>query len=168
MRSAVYAWFQVYVGLEAEAATLSCYQAEFMHGLLQTRDYARAVHRASLPAATEEAIEQLVEVRMARQELLTSSDAPQLWLVLNEAVLRRVVGGRGVMHEQLTRLAEAASLPTVTLQVIPFSNGAHASMDGSFSVLGFPEDTPIRRWCTSSTRLARSISKNGKKSAAIH
>jgi hypothetical protein len=138
---AIPSWFQVYVGLEAEAASLSCYQAEFMHGLLQTRDYARAVHRASMPTTADETIEQLVEVRMARQELLTSPDAPQLWLILNEAVLRRVVGGPAVMHEQLTSLAEAASMPTVTLQVLPFSNGAHASMDGSFTVLSFPNDT---------------------------
>ena len=133
-------WFQVYVGLEAEAATINCYRAEFMHGLLQTRDYARAVHRASLPSARDEEIEQLVEVRMARQELLTSDDAPQLWLILNEAVLRRVVGGCAAMHAQLERLSDATGLPSVTVQVIPFSSGAHASMDGSFTILGFSDD----------------------------
>jgi hypothetical protein len=138
---AIPSWFQVYVGLEAEATTRSSYYAEFMPGLLQTREYALAVHRASLPAATDEVIQQLVEVRMARQELLTSPDAPELWLILNEAVLRRVVGGNAVMHEQLTRLAEAASMPTVTIQVLPFSSGAHAAMDGSFSVLGFANET---------------------------
>jgi hypothetical protein len=138
---AIPSWFQVYVGLEAEASSLSCYQAEYMHGLLQTREYARTVHRASLPNASDEEIEQLVEVRMARQDLMASPDAPQLWLVLNEAVLRRVVGGPAVMHEQLIWLAEAASMPTVTLQILPFSDGAHASMDSSFTVLGFPEDT---------------------------
>jgi Domain of unknown function (DUF5753) len=74
----------------------------------------------------------MVEVRIARQELLTAPDAPQTWLVLNEAVIRRVVGGRAVMHAQLTRLAEAsANLPSTTLQVVPFDAGAHASMDGS-------------------------------------
>src|SRR5215472_620634 len=114
-------WFEVYVGLEADATTRSAYHAEFVPGLLQTADYARAVHRAFLIAATDEEIEQRVKVRMARQELLTGPDSPQAWLVLNEAVIRRVVGGRGVMRAQLTRLAEAsASLPNLTLQVVPF------------------------------------------------
>lgn len=133
-------WFQVYVGLEGEASTINCYRSEFMHGLLQTEGYARAVHRAALPNATEEEIDALVQVRMARQELLTGEDPPHLWLILNEAVLRRVVGGREVMREQLLRLAEASHLPSVTVQVIPFANGAHAAMDGSFIVLGFPGD----------------------------
>ena len=87
--------------------------------------------------------EQRVKMRMTRQELLTSDDAPQLWLVLNEAVIRRQVGGRATMHEQLTRLIEAASLPNVTLQVVPFSVGAHPAMDGSFSILGFPEPADL-------------------------
>lgn len=133
-------WFQIYVGLEAEASALNCYRPEFVDGLLQTRDYARAVHRASLPNATTEQIEQLVEVRMARQDLLVSDDAPHLWLILNEAVIRRQVGGPAVMYEQLERLAEVADLPSVTLQVVPFANGAHAAMDGGFTVLEFPDD----------------------------
>jgi transcriptional regulator with XRE-family HTH domain len=134
-------WFEVYVGLEAEATGLSSYDAEFVPGLLQTGDYARAVHRASLINASDEEIEQWVKVRMARQELLTSADAPQYWLVLNEAVIRRVVGGRSVMHEQLLRLAEATKQPNLTLQVVPFSAGAHAAMDGSFIILSFPDPT---------------------------
>ncbi len=132
-------WFEVYVGLEAEAATLNCYHTEFVNGLLQTRDYASAVHRAWLPTATDEEIEQLVQVRMARQELLTSPDGPHLWLVFNEAVLRRLVGGRAVMHDQLLRLVDASTLPNVTIQVMPFSGGAHSAMDGSFNILGFPD-----------------------------
>jgi transcriptional regulator with XRE-family HTH domain len=136
---AVREWFEVYVGLEAEAATLNCYHTEFVNGLLQTRDYARAVHRAWLPTATDEEIEQLVNVRMARQELLTSPDGPHVWLVFNEAVLGRLVGGRAVMHEQLLRLVDASTLPNVTIQVMPFSGGAHSAMDGSFNILGFPD-----------------------------
>jgi transcriptional regulator with XRE-family HTH domain len=132
-------WFEVYVGLEAEAATKSEYTPEFVPGLLQTRDYASAVHRATLPTATDDEIERLVSVRMTRQELLASSDALHPWFIINEAVLRRVVGGHAIMREQLTRLAEASLLPNVTLQVVPFSGGAHASMDGSFSILGFPD-----------------------------
>jgi transcriptional regulator with XRE-family HTH domain len=134
-------WFEVYVGLEAEATDKSSYAAEFVPGLLQTADYARAVHRAALVDASEQEVEQLVKVRMARQELLASEDGPQQWLVLNEAVIRRLIGGRAVMHAQLVRLVEATSLPNVTIQVVPFNAGAHSAMDGSFSILGFPEPT---------------------------
>jgi transcriptional regulator with XRE-family HTH domain len=132
-------WFQVFVGLEAEAATIWGYDAEFVPGILQTEEYARAVHRAQLVNASSEEIDRLVRVRMERQELLKSDDAPELWLVLNEAVIRRVVGGRDVMRAQLERLVEASSLPNVTLQIVPFSAGAHPAMDGTFKLLTFPE-----------------------------
>jgi hypothetical protein len=132
-------WFEVFVGLEAEAATIFCYDAEFVPGMLQTEEYARAIHRAQLFNASEEEIGRLVRVRMARQELLTSEDAPQLWLVINEAIIRRIVGGRDVMREQLKRLIEGSRLPNMTLQVVPFGAGAHPAMDGSFQLLGFPE-----------------------------
>lgn len=134
-------WFEIYVGLEAEAATISAYDAEFIPGLLQTADYTRAVHKAYLFTATDEDIEQRVQVRMARQERLTAGDGPHVWFVLNEAVIRRKAGGRAVMHHQLTRLAAAAELPNVTVQIVPFDVGAHPSMDGAFSILGFPEET---------------------------
>ena len=132
-------WFEVFVGLEAEAATIWGYDAEFVPGILQTEEYARAVHRAQLITATEDEIDRLVRVRMARQELLTSDDAPQVWLILNEAVIRRVVGSPQIMREQLSRLIDASKLPNVTLQVVPFAGGAHPAMDGSFTLLGFPE-----------------------------
>jgi hypothetical protein len=134
-------WFEVYVGLEAEAATIFAYDAEFVPGILQTEDYAWAVHQAQLIGATNGEIERLVKVRMARQEILRSTDAPQLWLILNEAVIRRVVGSGTVMRDQLDRLIEASRMPSLTLQVIPFNAGAHAAMDGSFSLVGFPEPT---------------------------
>lgn len=134
-------WFEVFVGLEAEAASIWGYDAEFVPGILQTEDYARAVHRAQLINATESDIDRLVRVRMERQKLLKSDDAPELWLVLNEAVIRRVVGGPAVMRAQLERLIEASRLPNVTLQIVPFSAGAHPTMDGSFNLLGFPEAT---------------------------
>jgi hypothetical protein len=134
-------WFEVYVGLEAEATAMSNYHAEFVPGLIQTEEHLRAVHRASLIGASDEEIEQLVRVRMARQELLVGADAPQCWLVLNEAVIRRIVGGRAVMHGQLLKLIEATKRPKLTLQVVPFSAGAHAAMDGSFSILSFPDPT---------------------------
>lgn len=134
-------WFQVFVGLEAEAASIYGYDAEFVPGILQTADYARAVHRAQLINAGEADIDRLVSVRMERQELLTSDDAPEVWLVLNEAVIRRVVGGNAVMRDQLKRLVEASRLQNVTLQIVPFSAGAHAAMDGMFNLLSFPEPT---------------------------
>lgn len=138
-------WFATYVGLEAEAATISAYRAETVPGLLQTRRYAAALHRAAMINATEDEIERHVTVRMERQARLKEPDAPTLWVVLNEAVTRRVVGERAVMHEQLLKLIEAARTPNITLQVLPFSAGAHASMDSAFSVLGFepPSDGEV-------------------------
>jgi transcriptional regulator with XRE-family HTH domain len=138
---AVPEWFATYVGLEAEASAIATYQAEIVPGLLQTQRYAAALHRAELMNATEEEIERHVAVRMERQARLTQPDAPQFWVVLNEAALRRVVGDRAVMHEQLLKLTEAASAPNITLQVLPFSAGAHASMDSAFSVVSFDPPT---------------------------
>jgi transcriptional regulator with XRE-family HTH domain len=134
-------WFATYVGLEAEAVTISSYRAETVPGLLQTERYAAALHRAAMVNATEEEIGRHVAVRMERQARLTQPDAPNFWVVLNEAVIRRIVGERAVMHEQLGKLIEAASAPNVTLQVLPFSSGAHASMDSAFSILGFDPPT---------------------------
>src|SRR5215472_10281458 len=138
-------WFATYVGLEAEATTISVYQAETVPGLLQTERYAAALHRAELMNATEEQIERHVALRMERQARLRQPDAPQFWIVLNEAVIRRIVGERAIMHEQLLRLAEAASAPNITLQVLPFSAGAHASMDSAFWILSFdpPTDSEV-------------------------
>jgi transcriptional regulator with XRE-family HTH domain len=138
---AVPEWFATYVGLEAEASTISTYQAETVPGLLQTQRYAVALHRAELMNATEEEIERHVAVRMERQARLKQPDAPQLWVVLNEAVLRRMIGERAIMHEQLAKLAEAAATPNITLQVLPFSAGAHASMDSAFSIISFDPPT---------------------------
>jgi len=138
---AVPEWFATYVGLEAEAAVISVYQAEIVPGLLQTQRYAVALHRAELMNATEEEIERHVAVRMERQARLKQPDAPHLWVVLNEAALRRVVGERAVMHEQLLKLTEAANAPNITLQVLPFSAGAHASMDSAFWIVSFDPPT---------------------------
>lgn len=138
---AVPEWFATYVGLEAEASTISAYQAEIVPGLLQTERYAAALHRAALMNATEEEIERHVAVRMERQARLRQPDAPQFWVVLNEAVIRRMIGERAVMHEQLVKLAEATNAPNITLQVLPFSAGAHASMDSAFSIVSFDPPT---------------------------
>jgi transcriptional regulator with XRE-family HTH domain len=135
--------FGTYVGLEAEAATLRVFEAQLVHGLLQTADYARALLRAGDRKASAEHIDRFTELRMKRQEVLERADDPlELWVILDEAVLRRPVGGRKVMRAQLGRLAEASELPNVTLQVLPFSQGAHPALDGPFGILEFPGGGP--------------------------
>jgi len=134
-------WFETYVGLEADATTLRTYESEVVPGLFQTEDYARTVYRTVMIKAGNDQIEKEVAVRMARQERLTGADAPQIWSVINEAVIRRVVGGPEIMRPQLVKLAQVSEWPNVTLQVLPFSAGAHAGMDGAFMILGFPEPT---------------------------
>jgi transcriptional regulator with XRE-family HTH domain len=138
---AVPEWFATYVGLEAEAVTISTYQAEIVPGLLQTRDYATALHRAELIGATEDEIGRHVDVRMERQSRLHEADGPKLWVVLSEAVIRRMVGDRATMHNQLMWLVEATSRPNITIQILPFTAGAHASMDSAFSIMSFDPPT---------------------------
>jgi transcriptional regulator with XRE-family HTH domain len=128
-----------YVGLEAAAASIRTYEPLVVPGLFQTTEYARAVVRALGPKLRPEEVERQVELRMARQLMLTQDDPPAVWAVLDEAVLRRPVGEHGVMGEQLHHLTEAAALPTVTIQVLPFPAGEHAGMYGAFTILGFPE-----------------------------
>jgi transcriptional regulator with XRE-family HTH domain len=138
--SAIPQWFQVYVGLEAEASSVRVYEAELVHGLLQTADYYRAFLRAAPAAAADDnEADRKIEVRLARQARLTAEDPPEYWAVLNEAVIRRVVGGAEVMRAQLDHIAEMAGLPHVNVQVLPFGAGVHPAMDGSFEILGFPE-----------------------------
>jgi transcriptional regulator with XRE-family HTH domain len=133
--------FETYVGLEADATTLRTYESEYVPGLLQTADYADAVIRATMLTASDEEVEKHVTVRMVRQERLTGPGAPEMWAVVSEAVIRRVVGGGPVMRAQLGRLVETRKQPNITLQVLPFSVGAHAGMDGAFMILGFPTPT---------------------------
>lgn len=130
---------------EDDAVSILQYAAQVVPGLLQTEDYAREVLLKIHYQASSEKLARRLEARLARQALLTSKDAPQYWVVLDEAVLRRVVGGRQVMHAQLQRLIDVAELPNVTLQVLPFSAGAHAGMDGEFTVLSYrdPEDPDV-------------------------
>jgi transcriptional regulator with XRE-family HTH domain len=128
-----------YVGLEAAAQSIRAYEQQVVPGLLQTEDYARAMIRAARPDITAGEVERRVSVRMARQSLLTQDDSIDLWVVLDEAVVSRPVGGDTVMRAQLQRLAEAADLPNVTIQVLSFEAGAHAGMDGTFAILDFPE-----------------------------
>jgi hypothetical protein len=132
-------WFRAYVDLESAATLIRTYEGQLVPGLLQTDDYMRAViHGAHLDESVEE-VGRRVRLRMARQTLLTGEHAPRLWAVVDEAALRRPVGGREVMRGQVERLIEAAKLPNVTLQVLGFDSGAHPGMVGSFSVLRFPD-----------------------------
>ena len=134
--------FDVYIGLEEAASQLSAYQPELVPGLLQTGRYARAVIQADNPGVAEEEISRRVHVRIARQALVRRQTAPpQLNLVLDEAILRRPVGGTQVMAAQLDSLAAAAALPNVALRVVPFRAGLHHGvMSGPFVILRFPPD----------------------------
>ena len=134
--------FADYVGLEAAAVSIRRYQSTVIPGLLQTRDYARIVHEVMIPKLTRERIDEFVEVRMTRQRLLTQNPAPRFWVVLDEAVLHRMVGGRQVMSAQLDRLIEVTDLPNVTMQIIPYEAGAHPAMDSTFSMLDFDGSVP--------------------------
>jgi transcriptional regulator with XRE-family HTH domain len=133
--------FDVYIGLEEAAARLLWYEAELVPGLLQTADYARALIHADKLGLDDDEIERRVQLRIARQSLITRVTAPpELRVVLNESILRRPVGGKEVMSAQLTRLAEVSGLPTVSLRVMPFDAGAHAGINsGPFVVLEFPK-----------------------------
>jgi hypothetical protein len=132
-------WFQSYLGLEAAVVLIRTYEVQFVPGLLQTRDYARAVVLLGYRTAPAEEIERRVSLRMARQQLLTRQDPPQLWAVVDEAALRRPIGGHEVMRAQIEALIDAAKLPSVRLQIIPFLAGGHAAAGGSFSILRFPD-----------------------------
>ena len=132
-------WFRTYVDLEQAATLIRSYEGQFVPGLLQTDDYMRAVVRGAHLEESGDEVGRRVRLRMARQILLTRQDPPRLWAVVDEAALRRPVGGREVMRGQLERLIEATKLPNVTLQILPFDSGAHPAMVGSFSVLRFPD-----------------------------
>lgn len=132
-------WFEAYVGLEEAASQLRSYEIQFVPGLLQTEDYARAVTLLGHYGAPDDEVKRRVALRMARQALLTGSRAPQLWAVVDEAVLRRPIGGPDVMRAQLRHLIEAAARPNVSLQILPFRAGGHAATAGAFSILRFAE-----------------------------
>ena len=131
--------FGSYLGLESIATTLQAYDTHLVHGLLQTPDYARALLQAVRPELLPHEIDPLVELRMRRQQILTRADPPPptLWSVMDEAVLRRQIGGRETMHAQLHRLIECSELPNITLLVLPDDLGAHAGLTGSLAIFQF-------------------------------
>jgi transcriptional regulator with XRE-family HTH domain len=128
-----------FVGLESDASSLHTFQALLVPGLLQTEDYMRAVIRAIRPDHGEDEVSKRVAGRVTRQKMLTDTNPPEYWAIIDEAVLNRTVGGPGIMRAQLLRLIEVSDLPHVTLQVVPFGAGAHAGMENPFLILGFPE-----------------------------
>lgn len=136
-----------YVGLEAEAAGLHTYESMFIPGLLQTEDYARAVIRAGQTRPDPETLSRRLSARMARQEILERNDPPEIWAVLDESVVSRPIGGPGVMRAQLQHLIELTTKPntTLTLQILPFTVGAHPGMNGPFVIVTFnsPTDPPM-------------------------
>jgi hypothetical protein len=132
-------WFEEYLGLEGAASVIRTFELQFVHGLFQTEAYARAVTLLGHKTAPAGEIDRRVSLRLKRQDIVTSPEPPQVWSVMDEAVLRRSVGGRAVMRAQLERLAEVASLPQVTIQVVPFGGGGHAAAGGSFTILRFAE-----------------------------
>jgi hypothetical protein len=131
-------WVEPYFGLEAAASFIREYELQFVPGLLQTESYARAVIRLGNHTAEDEVIRR-AEARIARQEILSRTHPPTLWAVMDESALRRVIGGPEVMKEQIRHLIEMCDHPAVTLQILPFSAGAHRAMGGPFTILRYTE-----------------------------
>ncbi|MBB2911274.1 transcriptional regulator with XRE-family HTH domain [Streptosporangium becharense] len=134
--------YSTYIGLEAEAQQAINYESLFIPGLLQTEDYARAVVRGVVPTATDAEVESFVTARMRRQALLDSDTPLRLWAIVDQAALSRTVGSDAIMRAQLAHIVQQAQRPHITVQVIPFSAGAHPGMPGSFIVLKFGADGP--------------------------
>ena len=132
-------WFQTYVGLEEAAALIRTYQVQFIPGLLQTEDYARGIMLLNRPNLDSGEVDRRINVRTRRQKLLADGNGPRLWAVVDEAALRRPVGGPAVMKAQVQRLIDAAEMPNVVVQVMPFRFGGHAAESGAFTILRFPE-----------------------------
>nr|WSW67034.1 helix-turn-helix transcriptional regulator [Streptomyces sp. NBC_00995] len=138
-RDAVPSWFTAYVSLESGAKTLRTYEPQYVTGLLQTPAYAHAVLRGGLPNGSEEELARRVQLRLRRQKLLESEDAPTLWVVMEEAVLHRVVGDAQVMREQVERLLDVSELAHVSIDIVPFAAGAHFGACAPFTYFRFEE-----------------------------
>jgi hypothetical protein len=132
-------WFEVYIGLEEAASVMRTYEVQFVPGLLQTEEYARALVQLGHPDAPAKEIEQRVNLRMARQQRLVNANTFKLWAIVDEAALLRPIGGRRAMRAQLEHLIAITELPHVTLQVMPLAAGGHAGCGGPFTILRFAE-----------------------------
>src|SRR6516225_3289178 len=138
-REVVPDWFQVYVGLEEAATLIRVYEVQFVPGLLQTEEYARAVVMQGAPGLEPEEVDRRVALRMGRQKLFSKDNPPRLWAIVDEAALRRPMGGRDVLAAQIERLMDAVGEPNITLQIMPFRYGGHAAEGGAFTIMRFPE-----------------------------
>ncbi|MDF3300778.1 helix-turn-helix domain-containing protein [Streptomyces tropicalis] len=136
-------WSRAFIAHSERAVSIREYAAHVVPGLLQTREYARAVLSVGLTLSGDDQLEERLTVRMTRQERLRSSDRPELWVVLDEAVLRRPIGGREAMRAQLEVLLNTASEHHVTVQVLPFDQGEHDAMGGSLTVLTLPDGSEV-------------------------
>ncbi len=134
--------YEIYVGLEAEAVAISAFQSSAVHGLLQTAAYARAGHEGAMPRLSPERIEMQIEAKLTRQEILARASPPRFAVVLDEAALHRMVGGRQVMAAQLARILDVSAMPNAEVQVLPFDRGAHPALESNFTILGLPDQTP--------------------------
>ncbi|MBE1586322.1 helix-turn-helix domain-containing protein [Nonomuraea angiospora] len=132
-------WFQAYVGLEEAAARIRTYEVQFVPGLLQTKEYARAVVTAGSAGIGAEEISRRVDLRLERQRMFDRQDGPVFWAVIDEAALRRPIGGVEVMRAQIEHLIDLMRQPKITIQIMPFSFGGHSAEGGAFSVLRFPD-----------------------------
>ncbi|WP_184987604.1 helix-turn-helix domain-containing protein [Sphaerisporangium rubeum] len=132
-------WFELYVGLEEAASVIRTYEIQFVPGLLQTPDYARAVIKLGHYGASADEMTRRVDLRMARQQRVTHPGGPKLWALVDEAALRRPLGGPGVMRAQVEHLLDMAARPNITVQVVPFGQGGHSAAGGPFSILRFLE-----------------------------
>ncbi|MGP3979689.1 helix-turn-helix domain-containing protein [Streptomyces sp. KR80] len=139
LRSQLPSWFQPYAGMEARANHIHTFQAQLVHGLLQTEEYARAV----LGVMDQDRLEERVAARRERQRILERENPPLVWVVMSEAVLYQVIGGRKVMRNQLAHLLSFRDRTWVQIQVLPFAAGAHAGLLGTFTLLRFDDDPDI-------------------------
>ncbi|MBB6173184.1 transcriptional regulator with XRE-family HTH domain [Nocardiopsis mwathae] len=131
--------FEVYLGLEPEASTLRFYQSHTVPGLFQTEDYARALLESHPSPADPGEIDRRTELRIRRRELIFQDNPPDTWVVLDESVLHRLIGGPHVMADQLQHLLEVDKKPQITIQILPFDRGANSGLNGSFDILEFTE-----------------------------
>lgn len=132
-------WFEMYLRLEQEASFIRTFQVQFVPGLLQCEAYARNVIKAGHSADSAYEVDRRVQLRIARQKMLTEPGAPQLWAVVDEGALSRPFGTANVMRAQFEHLLEMTALPNITLQVLPFRVGSHAAAGGPFTILRFAE-----------------------------
>ncbi len=134
--------YETYAGLEADALAISAFMSSAVHGLLQTADYARAGHESAMPRLSPDQIEMQIEAKLTRQRILTRGNPPRFAVVLDEAALRRMAGGRQVMAAQLAKILDMSALPNVTVQVLPFELGSHPALESNFTILDLPDPAP--------------------------